>query len=195
MSLLINLFAIFLSFEAFAGSELIYDAQKKNLELTEKDKSTLEIGEISTARYVTGGILGTYPIGFGVGHAIQNRWSDKGYIFTWGELGSLGAVVVGAVGCMNRVAEDAADDDDDDEWSCSGLDTALIVGGAIGFIGFRIWEIVDVWAAPPSHNKKYKELKKYIETTEAKPVIKSSLDLVPIVNPRFGQGLGLKFVF
>lgn len=47
-----------------------YDAQIKGIDLNEQDKKILEIGEITTARYVTGGILRTYPLGLAIGHAI-----------------------------------------------------------------------------------------------------------------------------
>ena len=190
MRTLLSCLLLLISFEVYSnsGSELIYEAQKKDIKLTGKDKEILEIGEISTVRYVTGGILGTYPIGLGIGHAIQGRWSEDGQIFTWGELGFLAVAVTGAIGCIDNV-------EDGDEWHCSGVESSLIAIGAVGFVGLRIWEIVDVWAVPPSHNSKYKSLKKYIETSEAKPVTKSSLDLVPLVNPRMGQGIGLKYTF
>lgn len=175
---------LLLSFNSFASSQLIYAAQKKQIELTEKDKAILQIGEISTARYIVGGILGTYPLGFGIGHGIQGRWSEQGQIFTWGELGSLGVVVAAVSGCLSTT----------EAWNCSSFEEALILTGAIGFIGLRLWEIVDVWATPPSHNSKFRVLKKYIDETKSPP-LKASLDLVPIVNPKFGQGLGLKYVF
>lgn len=189
MRLLLPCILLILSITAFANSELIYEAKKKNIDLTEKDKTTLEIGEISTTRYIIGGVLGTYPIGLGIGHAVQGRWSEQGQIFTWGELGSLGLVVAGAVGCVDESA------DGDDDWTCSSLESALVLTGVIGFVGFRIWEIVDVWATPPSQNKKFHSLKKYIDGAKAAPQVKSSLDLVPVIAPRMGQGLGLKFTF
>lgn len=170
---------------ALAESTLIYEAKRKEIELIDKDKEILEIGEISTPRYVTGGILGTYPIGFGVGHAIQGRWDQRGWIFTAGEFGSLAIAVSGLVGCMDKTFESN---------KCSDLESTLIVTGLVGFVGFRIWEIVDVWAAPPSHNTRYRELKEYIEKTPEKKV-KASLDLVPVISPRLGQGLALNFRF
>lgn len=188
MRFLISCLLLIVTFQAVA-SELIYEAQKKDIQLTKRDKEVLEIGEISTARYITGGILGTYPIGLGLGHAVQGRWSEDGQVFTWGQLGSLGLVVAGAVSCMNEV------EDGDDNWECNSLEESLIIVGAIGYLGFRLWEIVDVWSVPPSQNSKYKKLKKYIQNSEAKPVTKSSLDLVPVINPRMGQGIGLKYTF
>jgi hypothetical protein len=184
--LLAGLFLI-ISRVAMADLQLIYEAQKKDIPLTERDKSILEVGEISTARYVTGGILGTYPLGFGVGHAIQGRWKEDGTIFTWGELGAVGVMVTGALGCTQ--------DTGDKDWNCSSFEQGLIVVGAIGFVGLRIWEIVDVWAVPPLHNSKFRNLKKYIEDAKGESQTKSSLDLVPILSPRNGQGVGLRYTF
>lgn len=171
---------------SLADSTLIYEAQKKGITLTERDQEVLDIGEISTARYVTGGILGTYPIGFGVGHAIQGRWSQDGWIFTAGELISVAAIVGGLLGCVDNAFDDQ---------KCSDVERTLVGAGVIGFFGFRIWEIVDVWAVPPSQNKKYRKLKNYIENSEEKKTTKTSLDLTPLFHPRNGSGLALTLSF
>lgn len=185
MNLVIGFLILLSSTAAFSSSELIYEAQKKDIQLTEKDKAILEIGEISTARYITGGILGTYPIGLGIGHAVQGRWSEDGKIFTFGQLASLGLVIGGALSCIDGASHD-------NDWSCSSFDNTLIIVGAVSFVGLRIWEIVDVWAVPPSHNSKFNQLKKYINESKQ---TKASLDLVPVFSPRMGQGLGLKYTF
>jgi hypothetical protein len=179
-----------ISFHSFADSRLIYEANKKGIDLSQKDKTILEIGEISAPRYVIGGIIGTYPVGFGLGHAVQGRWSDKGWIFTAGEAGSLAVVVAGALGCLNNEFDNGFNGKDD----CQGVNEALLVTGIIGFVGFRVWEIVDVWGAPFGHNKKVRELKDYINKASEKE-IKTSLLLTPIINPRQGHGLGLTLVF
>lgn len=180
----LSLLIVLLSFSAFADSTLIYEAEKKGIDLTENDKKVMEVGEISTARYVTGGILGTYPIGFGVGHAIQGRWTQGGWIFTAGEVGAVAMIVAGLSSCIDNSFDE-----------CSGGESSLIVMGALGFVGLRIWEIIDVWAVPPGHNKKYRELKNYIEKTPAKPEAKTSLDLVPLMKPGMGNGLALRLNF
>jgi hypothetical protein len=173
-----------------AADTLIYEAQKKDIKLTDEDKDILEVGEISTTQYVVGGILGTYPLGLGIGHAVQGRWSQKGWIFTAGELGSAAVLLVGALGCVDDELENDLDGEDD----CSSFNETLIVLGAVSYVGFRIWEAVDVWAAPIGHNKKVRELKDYINKAPA-PTVKSSLNLVPVVSPRMGQGLGLTYIF
>ncbi len=175
-----------LPFISWADSSLIYQARDKGLDLKEDDQKVLSIGEISTARYVVGGILGTYPVGFGIGHAVQGRWAEDGWVFTAGELGSLSLVVAGILGCVDQAFEGS---------NCSDFESAFIVTGAIGFLGFRIWEIVDVWSKPPIYNNKYQELKKYIETSPSKKAVRSSLDLRPLVHSKFGNGLVLSFNF
>lgn len=167
-----------------ADKQLIYKAKNLGIKLDKNDKETLEIGEISTARYVTGGILGTYPLGFGIGHAVQGRWSQKGYIFTAGELISIGVLLAGASECTGDLSRGG---------DCSsGAGTMTI--GVLGFVAFRIWEIVDVWAAPLRIEKEYRELKKMIEEKEKSKNIDVSFS--PFYSPSFntaGVGLSLKF--
>ena len=83
---------------------------------------------ISTGQYVTGGILGTL-IGLGVGHAIQERYTENGWLFTVSQLGS-----VFSLGYFANQKNDL--------WT--GL-------SALALIGFKIWELIDVWWLPSSH--------------------------------------------
>lgn len=117
-------------------------------DLSSSEREILMRGEISSGRYILGGIVGTYPLGFGLGHAIQGRYTEKGWIFTVGELGSIGVLYMGVGRCVNSW-----------DWD-SKCDSSLIMAGLIGFVFFRIWEIVDVWATPPMINQKYRNLKK-----------------------------------
>ena len=36
------------------------------------------------------------------------------------------------------------------------------IAGIVGLVGFRIWEVVDAWAAPPLHNRKVRALKRQL---------------------------------
>lgn len=82
------------------GNEAII-ASSKGIQLREGDAvQFLDDGEVSTPRYIIGGILGTYPIGFGIGHAIQGRYSDRGWIFTATEAASLAVVIAGVGECL-----------------------------------------------------------------------------------------------
>ncbi len=120
--------------------------------LSQEERQILDNGEIGTGRYVVGGILGTYPLGLGIGHAIQGRYSEKGWIFTVGELASVALAVTGLSNCVYSSIYYRDCDVNGPFW--------LGIGA---YIGFRIWEIVDVWAAPPQINRRYQELKRHMD--------------------------------
>lgn len=91
--------------------------------------------KMSRTRYITSGIVGTYA-GFGLGHAIQGRWSEKGYKMTLGQVGGFGLMLIGTIDC----SLDAISDDE--------CNANLFWAGAWVMLGFKIWEIWDVWATP-----------------------------------------------
>lgn len=187
----ILLLLLSLSTFVFADANLIHQAGKLEIPLTEQDKEILKIGYISSSDEVLGGLLGIYP-GFGIGHIVQGRWKQKGWIFTVGEIASLVALTMGIAGCIEDEFEDDSFEDNND--SCSSENNFLLAAGTIGFVGFKIWEIVDVWTAPSSHNYRYQELKIRIERQMNEPV-KSSLYLIPLMSPRSGPGLSLVLTF
>ena len=102
------------------------------LQFSDEDLLILERGRISTGQYVTGGVIGSY-FGFGIGHMIQQRWIDRGWIFSLGESAAIAAIVVGAVGCANEVYYDARLDDNVHNGRSSGdtCSTGLLVGGLV----------------------------------------------------------------
>jgi proteasome assembly chaperone (PAC2) family protein len=187
----LKLFFLVLFMPAIAMSKvaLIEKAKEHNILLTEDDERILKIGHISKSRYVIGGIIGTYPIGFGVGHAIQNRWSDNGWIFTAGEVGSVILVAAGAMKCIDKISQS--------QGGCTGTDGGtLLTIGIVGFVGFRIWEILDVWIAPDSINRKHKLIEEKLEEKiKEKKAVKTSLDIRPILDPSGSVGAGLVFSF
>lgn len=144
--------------------------------LSQQDREILDRGEISTTRYVIGGVVGTYPLGLGIGHAIQGRYSEKGWIFTVGEVGSATAFVAGLGNCASN-------------WSSENCDNGLIWIGLAGYVGFRIWEIIDVWAAPPDLNRRYRELKSRVSGYD-------EMTFEPSFVPLAGGGaLGVRITF
>ena len=94
---------------------------------------------ISQARYVVGGILGTV-LGLGIGHAVNGQYLERGRIFTTGELTSLGVVLASGMTLALSVAAQQP------VWQ--GVSGAMFVGGAVAYLGFRIWEAIDVWYSP-----------------------------------------------
>lgn len=145
--------------------------------LSDRERKILQIGEITPARYVVGGILGTYPLGFGIGQAIQGRYLDTGWIFTVGEAASILVMISGIRDCWR------------DSYYESCNDGGAIVAGAIGFLGFKVWEIIDLWAVPPEHNRRYREIRSRLGEDQ----ITFQPTLLPIASG--GAMLGLKVTF
>ena len=121
--------------------------------LTAEEAEALERGEISEQSHVLGGLVGTF-FGFGIGQAVQGRWSDTGWIFTVGEAVSFTVVMVGVARCITLF---------DDETGCdSGSEMGWIVAGALALVGFRVWELIDVWGGPVWHNNRVRRARQRV---------------------------------
>lgn len=97
---------------------------------------------VPTGKYITGGVIGSV-VGLGIGHGIQGRY-NTGWIFTATEAASLGVLVAGLSSCKK--------DDITGDIECSNKGAISL--GYLGFLGFHIWEIVDVWVgATPVDNE------------------------------------------
>jgi len=111
--------------------------------LSDRDVEILQRGPYDTGEIVGGGLLGTV-VGFGMGHAAQERWRETGWIFTAGESISIVALAGGAAACSSK---DDDDDDDDglmvfSESAGCVLAVGLVTGGV--FLAFRVAELIDV---------------------------------------------------
>jgi hypothetical protein len=106
---------------------------------TPEDQRLLTRGEYTSGEHIGGGLAGTF-IGFGVGQFVQGR-SGTGAVILGGEVATLGLLVFGAANCSDVSPEE----------SCARW---AVIAGAVGFIGVRIWELVDVWLAPARHNQR-----------------------------------------
>jgi len=80
--------------------------------------------------YIAGGIVGTI-VGFGIGHAIQHRYNEMGWIFTISDTVSVGAIIAGSLIGSPRP-----------------LGTFLWVSGVLLLVGFRVWQAIDLWVVP-----------------------------------------------
>ncbi|MBA3456160.1 MAG: hypothetical protein H0T42_23880 [Deltaproteobacteria bacterium] len=129
------------------------------LQLSEEQHDLLARGEIPIGKYITGGIL-SYVVGFGVGHAVQGRWGEKGWIFTVGEAASMTAIIYGLLQIDHRDDYRGSEYEPDRTRDRRGQKIAL--AGLVGLAAFRVWGIVDAWVAPPRHNRKVRALKQQI---------------------------------
>jgi hypothetical protein len=93
---------------------------------------------VPTGKYITGGILAS-TAGFGIGHAIQGRYNDKGWIFTATEATGAAMFLIGAGSCSEKT-----DIYGTKKTECSNAGIGVVGLGV--WIGFHVWEIVDAWA-------------------------------------------------
>lgn len=94
--------------------------------------------QISHSDYVLGGVVGSI-VGFGTGHAIQDRYlSGGGWAFTLCE--GIGAAAIITGGILYGTAGTDVDK--------QTLGKRFMLAGGIFYGGFKIWEIIDLWVAP-----------------------------------------------
>lgn len=121
--------------------------------LTPAEVQILKDGEISHDAHVAGGIIGTI-FGLGIGQAIQGRYWPSGFVITAGEIGSFALLIAGANDCLPKQFGDPAPK------QCHG---DYIAAGLLAYLGFRVFELIDVWAAPDRINRRYWDLKDRVE--------------------------------
>lgn len=127
--------------------------------------------EIENNHYAAGAIAGTL-IGFGLGHAIQDRYTPKGLIFTTSEAASVSLFILGAQNI-----------DSPGHRSGSGI---LAPIGLVAFVGLRVWEMIDVWTHPSTTTENFKN--------QAEQSKKFSPRIVPLLSQNdFAPKPGLAF--
>lgn len=151
------------------------------VQLTPEEQKLLSEGEISLGQHA-GGVAANWFFGFGIGQAIQGRWSDTGWMFALGEAAGITVAIVGVTQlCFDCEGEDVSND---------GAGTMIAVG-LIGYMVTHVWSIVDAAIGPANHNGKVRTLKRRLGIPlEARRII-------PYATPvRDGGGTaGLSFRF
>lgn len=125
-----------------------YYLPQQPLVLTAEDQELLAEGEMPMIQHAGGGALAFF-VGFGVGHAVQGRWLERGWLFTAADTLSYAALFVG-VRDFSDCIEGPCDN------SRAGL---LIATGLIGIAGFHIWETLDAFVVPANRNKRVRQLR------------------------------------
>ena len=145
-------------------------APQPHVVLTVEELQLLQQGEISDGQHIGGGLVAFF-VPFGVGQAVQGRWNDTGWIFTVGELGSIAAMITGAVKLIDDCGDDTICSDDT-------AGSTLLVGGAIALGVFRIWELVDAFTGQIGHNRRVRELRMRVGMPQ------------PLYSPYFAPAVG-----
>lgn len=118
-----------------------------NAQMTEAERDLLTRGEYTGGEIAASGLLGTI-IGFGTGHAVQDRYRESGWIYTVGEGTGLVILGIGIPACGEA----------DDFFDNAGCIVGVAITGEVLFLGFKLVEIVDVWAHPAIHNRRVRAL-------------------------------------
>ena len=104
-------------------------------------------------QYVGGGVVSLF-VGYGIGHAIQGRYMERGWIFTASELGVLAVFMSTLIYSLKDVISDDYQPNDNIEYVTYIMDHAakpLPLISLLAFVGVRIWEVVDVWNLPSDY--------------------------------------------
>jgi len=119
--------------------------------ITPEEHDLLLQGEITEGAQIGGAAVNLF-VGFGLGQAIQGRWSDTGWIFTLGELGTMTLMMAAAIDAIDDcgVNDQCQDTDDNVE---------MIVASVLGFTVFRVWSVADAIAGPNAHNRRVRDIK------------------------------------
>lgn len=166
------------------GLTLVARADEQMPTSTEDDKSILDRGEISNDTQLVSGLVGTF-VGFGLGQAVQHRYWPTGALITVGEAASLGVLIAGAANCTNNSTLFNSPNG-----SLCGKSDGLITAGALGYLAFRIWEILDVWIAPSVVNRHYWNVR---DQTEGNA--NAHLMALPVSDSRTGALTGAKLAW
>ncbi len=122
--------------------------------LTSDDRELLASGEIPN---VGGAMVADAFVGFGLGQAIEGRWGETGWIFTFGETIATAVFFDGLVRTF-----DCGPTPSLGVRRCPS-DNGLALGGAIALTVLRVWGIVDTTVGPVHHNARLRALRARLE--------------------------------
>ncbi|MEM9174372.1 MAG: hypothetical protein AAGC67_04000 [Myxococcota bacterium] len=175
-------FMILLGVASVAQAQAQAQATDPASRLSDRDASILTRGLYTEDQMTWGGITGTL-IGFGSGHAIQDRWRETGWIYTAGESASVVALIGGTVGCARRNDNDSFGD----IFDTTDCFLAVSLVSTATFAAFRVVEAFDVWISPRRHNARFREL----EARRARRAVRIAPYVAPYVAP--GEAGGAAF--
>ena len=122
---------------------------------------------ISQSRYTFSKVVSVFP-GFGIGHAVQGRWLERGWKFTAGSSLVLGAGLILTFALSSYFARDIDIDEDFSIFdiitgqahlsvlagSIGAVGTGFLIGGSITLLLFsavHVWGAVDTWKLPSNY--------------------------------------------
>ena len=151
--------------------------------LTDEEIDLLQEGEITEAR-LGSSVAANLFVGFGLGQAIQGRWGETGWIFTFGMGFSTVLLYSGLSDQIDCGSANACQRDQ------IRRDRGLIYGGGIALAAFYVAGIVEAYVGAHIHNRDMRELRKRLGTP-------MHARIIPYVkkSPDGGGTAGLTFRF
>lgn len=134
---------------------------------------------MNLTQYITGGVVGTI-FGYGIGHAVQGRYTEIGWLFTATEVAFTAAIIASPLiaGAPLFTRAPATNMN----WP---VGASVLSGiGSLGLLGFRIWEIVDLWATPQQQSR--------VATEQEMQKPENHLAFAPVLLPNYA-GLSVQF--
>jgi hypothetical protein len=131
------------------------------VQLTLDEQFLMSRGYIKPGEHIGGG-LAAVAFGFGVGQAIQGRWGETGWIFTVGETLTGIAFVYGFINvltCGDSFTIYPGGEGDGGGNPCRDRYGYALVGGLIGGLALRVWEVADAFIGPTRHNAELDKLR------------------------------------
>ncbi len=142
---LLYLLALTVSFSATAEAQ--GDLFAESMTADRLSSSYDEMKTISTGLYFGGGVASVF-LGWGIGHAVQGRYAERGWIFTAG--GAL--FYAGLIGWMYSAVSTAAENSQTGSAeTISGPQATAFLGIALLGSGLRIWEMIDAFLLPSNY--------------------------------------------
>lgn len=126
-------------------------------------------------------------VGFGVGHAMEDRYSaakGKGWLFTIGEVAPFAIVIGGSLmeWTFDSCSGDAGShsDCDSSRTRIFGTSDAWKTATAV-FLAFKVWEIFDLWSVPLTSSRSGQDERK------------AKVGVLPLDNETLALGFKLSF--
>lgn len=119
------------------------------LAITEEDNVTQQNAHqktISNNAYIASGLVSTF-FGFGIGHAMQGRYGEAGWIFTAIDGVAFTGTVVSGVAAVGEGLGAIFGN----QARSSSLSGYFFFGFLALYTGSRIWQIIDTWALPGNY--------------------------------------------
>lgn len=146
--------------------------------LTEEEREIYRRGEMRFGLHEVG-VTAAIFVGFGLGHVVQGRWLERGWIFTLGQtLGTIGTIY----------GHDRAKRECPVGERCTSTGVKIYVGGMIALIGFYAGGILDAWIVPSRRSRQLREVHRKLRAMRVAPY------LVPTPSEGGGGG-GISFAF